>query len=347
MKKLVFSGKILLAALIISCIAIPFAAASQVTFPVELRGGQAEISATIFENPKSFCFGATILAVHGLTETAETWRPLTEQMFATQPWGKTVKRVIAIDLPGHGNSPIPTGLPGGTFGQLLIDDNMSVIYQSIVALQAMDMAPRVIMGHSMGGLAIQGLQEALIAQEASFAYLGIFRTILIAPVPVASSVWTQGPASDVTSYILGEEDGPLGQYVYFPAIVQQLYGGSYNTLTGGVVPNVPSLELVETYNAPEPLWTLSQLTGASPLLPARPDAREGAFSIMRGTLLNVISFSQDVLVPAGDLDDLYAYLTGTSLGMFYRNIEQDDACHSMHISNPAAVVNVLKKLPPF
>lgn len=334
------------AVLLVACATTSFASSSEICFPVELRGGEANVCVTIFENDKTWFGGATVLAVHGLTETAETWRPLSEKMFAEPLWGRTIKRVIALDLPGHGKSPIPEGLPGGTFGQLLIDDNMSVIAQTILALQEMDLSPRVIMGHSMGGLAIQGLQQALLDQDLSLAHLGILRAILLAPVPVAGSVWNQGPPSDLTPYIMGSETGPLGQYLSLPPMLA-MYSTSYMTLAGEYVPNLPTIEEATSYNAPEPLWTLSQLTGASPLLPARPDAGEGAFSICKGTFLNVISFSQDVLVPAGDLDDLYAYLTSNDWGLFYRNVDTADACHGMYITNPKAVVDVLKTLPPF
>ncbi|MDA8140437.1 MAG: alpha/beta hydrolase [Desulfobacteraceae bacterium] len=315
-----------------------------IQFPVQLRAGSAVISATIFENSKAWCTGATILAVHGLTGNAASWQPLVDAMYKDGFLGRTVKRVIAIDLPGHGKSPMPENLPGGPFGNLLIDDNISVIMQSIIALQAMNLGPRVIMGHSMGGLAIQGLQEALLKQDLSLAHLGIFRAVLLAPVPAASSVWTQGPPSDISPFV--KYTPSLGTYIDLTPEAA-LYGGSFTVLDGSLVPNAPSLADTAAYNAPEPYYTVLQLVGIlAPQGFPRPDAREGAFSICKGTLLNVISFSQDVLVPAGDLDDLYNYLTGNTLGLFYRKVDKSDACHSMLISNPAEVVKALKTLPP-
>lgn len=345
MKKWQFNLKVLFVlAVFITGMMVSYASATtDFCFSAELRDGSSEVCTTVFENPKGWSSGATILAVHGLTETAATWGPLANEMFSVPFWGRTVKRVIALDLPGHGKSVMPANLAGGPFGELIIDDNISVILQTILALQAKGMGPRVIMGHSMGGLAIQGLQEALLDADLSLAYLGIFRAVLLAPVPAASSVWTQGESSDITNYIFYND--AYGYYVYFPDYIQLYYGGSYNTLDGSVVPNAPSLEEITAYNGPEPLYTILQLAGEFPL--PRPDAREGAFSILNGTLLNVVSFSQDTLVPADDLDDLYDYLTGSPLALFYRKITADDACHSMMISNPARVAKELATMGPF
>jgi len=351
MKQLPFQSKVLLAvAVLIVSVFASFASAdvetSDICFPVQLRDGSAEVCLTVFDNNKAWCSGATILAVHGMTGTAATWKPLAEEMMNTPIWGKTIKRVIALDLPGHGNSPIPMSLQGGPFGNLIIDDNISVILQTILALQEMDMAPRVIMGHSMGGLAIQGLQEALLSADLSLAHLGIFRAVLFAPVPAYGSVWNQGPPSDLSPFIFGQPgDTVTGQYIYIPPQYAVL-GDAFATLDGSIVPNAPTAEEAAAYTAPEPLYAVLQLVGYDGF-PPRPYAREGAFNIMNGTLLNLISFSQDALVPQADLDELYPYLTGSTLNLFYRPVTADDACHSMLITNPKRVVKTLLTLPPF
>ncbi len=326
----------------------PFASAnvetSQVCIPVELRGDNTEVCLTVFENPKAWCAGATALAVPGLAENAETWRPLAKKIFNAPLYGNTVKRIIALDLPGHGKSAPPIGLPNVLFGELLIDDNISIILQSILTLQEMDMAPRVIMGHSMGGLAVQGLQEELLKSDLSLAHLGIFRAILFAPVPARDSEWDMNDGGGIDDFIFTTPE--LGTYMKLTPEAD-LYGGSYTVLDGTIVPNAPSLEELERYGSMEPIFTILQLTGANPELPPRPYARQGAFSIVNGTILNLIAFSQDVLVPEANLNALYTYLTDCNLNLFYRKIDKPDACHSMTISNPAEVVKALSTLPPF
>ncbi|MBU1171874.1 MAG: alpha/beta fold hydrolase [Proteobacteria bacterium] len=339
--------KIFIAVALVSCFLVSSVSASttDITFPVELRAGYADVTVTIHENTNAWRSGTTILAVHGLTGTAATWNPLIKEMFASRLWGKRIKRVIALDLPGHGKSPMPLSLAGGPFGNLLIDDNISVIFQTILYLQSQDLGPRVIMGHSMGGLAIQGLQESLLAQDLSLAKLGIYRAVLMAPVPAEGAEWNQGPAADLTPFIFGDpQDTVVGQYLYIPPQYAGL-GSDFMNLDGITVPNVPTLEEFAIYGAPEPIYTLLQLVGQFPL--PRPAAREGAFSICKGTLLNLISYSQDNLVPQADLDALYPYLTGSNCRMFYRSIDTDDACHNMQITNPKRVLKTLMTLPRF
>ena len=82
-------------------------AQSTLDIPVGLRGGAASVSVTIHENPDAHPGAATVLAVHGFTENADTWAPLTEAMFMHRRTRRHVKRVIALDLPGHGNSDRP------------------------------------------------------------------------------------------------------------------------------------------------------------------------------------------------------------------------------------------------
>ena len=92
----------------------------------------------------------------------------------------------------------------------------------------------------------------------------------------------------------------------------------------------------------EPLTAALQLVGQIPL--PRPDAREGAFAPQNGTQLTLISFSQDVLTPAVDQDDLYLHLVGHA-GSGYAPIVAPEAVHSMHVTDPAGLLGALNGLP--
>jgi pimeloyl-ACP methyl ester carboxylesterase len=283
---------------------------------------------------------ATILAVHGLTETASTFGPLASKIFADNVLGYAVRRVIAIDLVGHGDSSNPVSANGLRFGEMTINDNVSVVIQSIDALRAQQLGPQIIMGHSMGGLAIQGAQEALLAQGSSLARHGVFGAILVAAVPNFNSAWTQPPPSDVAPFLFS--DPALGTYLSLPAEVYVQTGGFRLLSTGQVVANVPTAAQVVAngWNGKEPLFTLVQLTSTSgPLV--RPGCRQGAFALQNGTLLSVLSFSQDVLTPAVDQNALYVYLNGGS-GPLYRPVVAPDAVHSMFLSNPAGLIMALR-----
>jgi hypothetical protein len=125
--------QLVLTACLMSALTASVAAAadSDVYFDVSVRGtGSATIHAKVYNNPANR--GATtVLAVHGLTGTATTWQPLSAAMFADSTLGRAVKRVVAIDFVGHGLSSVPTLPAGVKFGDLLIEDNVSVLIQAI------------------------------------------------------------------------------------------------------------------------------------------------------------------------------------------------------------------------
>jgi pimeloyl-ACP methyl ester carboxylesterase len=312
--------------------------ATDIDFNVSMRGtGSATIHAAIYTNPANRGV-TTILAVHGITETASTFKPLATAIFADSTLGRVVKRVISIDLPGHGETGFPT-LPSGVhFGDLTIEDNVSVVIQSVDVLRSRNLGAQVIMGHSMGGLAVQAAQEALLSTGSSFAKHGVVGAILIAAVPNRGSVWTQPPASNVSPFLVTTPE--LGTYLDLPPAVAQQAGG-WTTLTGQLASNTPTVAQITAneWVGAEPITTLVELTGTTPPT-IRPNTRQGAFALRNGTILSVLSFSQDVLAPAVDQDDLYLYLTGNS-GPLYRPIVAPDAVHSMFISNPTGLLSAL------
>jgi pimeloyl-ACP methyl ester carboxylesterase len=280
----------------------------------------------------------TVLAVHGFTETATTYGPLADAIFADGVLGHRIARVISLDLIGHGQSPAPTFVPPeGKFGDLIIEDNVSTVIQAIDILRARGLGARMIIGHSMGGLTVMAVQEALLSQGSSLAAHGILTALLLAPVPPANATWTMGPPRDLSAFVI--TDPVLGTYLQLPPFIAQI-GGGYTTLAGTLAPNAPTVEQIVTqgYHDKEPITVALQLTGAIPL--PRPSARPRAFSFEKGTTLILASFSQDVLVPAGDLDDVYTLLTGWP-GPLYRPVVADDAVHSMFITNPKGMLRGL------
>lgn len=325
-------------------------ATHDVTFPVKLREtGSATIHASVYSNPR--CRNrTTVLAVHGLSETGFTFEPLAQALFADRVLGATIRRIVAIDMPGHGDSTYPTGLPnGGRFGDLMIEDNVSVVLQSIEALRHKGLPVSVLMGHSMGGLEVQATQESLLAQGSSLRAHGVSSVVLLAPVPPHGRPWHPA-AGDPSAFL--KTDATLGTYLQLTpeAFVAQ----AFSTRAGTIAPNAPTPDEVTAgrYVGPEPITTLLELVeqpiplpdGTTTVLP-RPSVREGAFGPRNGTRATIVSFSEDVLVPAADLKDLYEYLTGDTRDRLYRPVVADDAVHATYISNPEEVVDALRDRP--
>ena len=319
-----------------------------VTFDVTVRKvGTVTLHASVYVNDKAR--GQTnVLAVHGLAETGFTFQPLAQAIFADRWAGRSVRRIVAIDLPGHGDSTYPTGLPSGVhFGDLTIEDNVDVLLQSIEALRAKRLAPRVIIGHSMGGLEVQAAQQALLSQGSSLSARGITGAILLAPVPPHGRPWS--PASGDTSPFV-VNDPTLGSYLSLPPPV--FVAQAFSTRAGTVATDAPTPDQAAAarYIGPEPLVTLLQLVeapipaGESTITIPRPSVDEGAFSLRHGTLTTLASFSEDVLVPAADLEKLYVYLTQDQREILYRPVTADDAVHATYISNPTLVAEALRPM---
>jgi pimeloyl-ACP methyl ester carboxylesterase len=315
-------------------------------FSVALRGtGSANIHATVFSN-EWLRRGETVLAVHGLAETGATFEPLARTVFRDRVLARRVKRIVAIDLVGHGKSGFPEGLPDGAFGQLTIDDNISVVLQAIDALSDKGLTPTTIVGHSMGGLTVQAVQEVLLAKGESLADHGITKAVLLAPVPGGDQPWVRPPSADVSSLLV--TDPVLGTYLALPPAL--FIAQAFSTTAGVPAANAPSEQTVTErgYSAFEPFATLAQLVGIPLPTPAgdvtlpRPPVRAGAFAEDMGTSLALLSFSEDTLVPAENLGGLYTYLTGDGNQEKYVTVVADDAVHAMYISNPAAFVKSLR-----
>jgi pimeloyl-ACP methyl ester carboxylesterase len=318
---------------------------SSLSFDVTLRGSSpVKIHAHVWSGGS--IFGATVLAVHGLSETGATYGPLATAILNDRLLRFRVRRVIAIDMPGHGESAFPDSANGVKFGDLAIEDYVGVVIDSIRALRQQGYAPSVLIGHSMGGLEVQAAQETLLAQSSSLARLGIRRALLLAPVPPHGNPWTVPPSGDLSPLIMNDPE--RGAYLQVPPEV--FIAQSFGKRDGTLATTTPSVDEVVAagYIGPEPVNVLLQLVEQTVPLPdggsftpARPRVREDAFRPRNGTTLELASFSQDLLVHAEDLALLYPYLTGDDRGRSYDAVVGDDAVHGMFVADPAGVLDEL------
>ena len=338
-----YFSHMMLALLLLGTALVSTAAADSVfCFDADMLGGSSTVCANVYDNPNGGHFGRTVFAVHGFTEAAASWEPLAGAMFEDRFLKRSVKRVIAIDLPGRGNSPMPEGLPGGVYGNLYEEDYIDIVVQALEALRDAGMGPQVIIGHSMGGLAVQGVQEQLLSQGESLASLGVHQAILLGSLPADGAIWNQIPFPEfvLDLFTQGTDDGPFGRYIFFPQAAAQT-GPGFTTLAGELADNTPPVSEIavgaEAYN-------VTHQINATPDFPSRPFTRERAFSLGKGTLLTVVAFSQDAFVIPADQEALYEYLTGLPAGYFYRFIDTPQAVHNMYITEPDVVAKAIRLL---
>lgn len=313
------------------------------SFAVALRGtGSATIHADVYNNPRGL--GAlTMLAVHGFTERGSMFEPLSSAIFSDRILGLVVKRVVAVDMPAHGGSSVPSLPSPLLFQDLTIEDDVSVVVQSIDALKALGKSAQIVIGHSMGGLEIQASQEALLSQGSSLARHGVLGAILVDAVPAAGTSWTQPPPNPAQQQFV-VTDPVLGTILALPAAAGPFTGG-FTKLDGTIVANAPSPAtfVANAWVGPEPITTVLELVGTTPPL-ERPFVRQQAFALRNGTALSVVAGSQDVLTPIVDQPVLYTYLTGLAAtgSSLYRPVVEDDAVHSMFVSNPVGLLGALE-----
>jgi hypothetical protein len=199
----------------------------------------------------------------------------------------------------------------------------------------------------MGGLAIQTVQQQLLSRGSSLAAHGVVGAVLLAPVPPHGEPWTVPPTGNLGPFIV--TDPVLGTYLQIPAAA--FIPLAFTTTTGQVAPNAPTPDHVTAgrYLGPEPISTLSELVEASVPLPdggsvtlQRPTVAQGAFAPKHGTVLSIVSFSEDILVPAVDLEPLYEHLTGDSRDRLYHEVIASDAVHEMLVSDPTPIVDAIR-----
>ncbi len=313
---------------------------------VELRPGvTTDIHVKVFVNdqPPYPRFGKTVFAINGWCHSAETWDQYVEALFVHPFKGPTTSRVVAIDLPGHGQSTLPTGI---SFGELLLDDYVTAIVATLDRLQDDGIYSSEIIGHSQGGLLIQMLQERLVQSGSSlFHEYGISRAVLLAPGIPAPLEWHFVDLAEEFMQFLVPADPVLGWHFDVPAWMWPYV--FFANLDGVPSPDAPTPEEIETrgYRAPGSLFATMQLTGYAGF--PRPAVSPGIFGLQSGTLLHVVTYEDDQAVYPSEGTALFDYLV--CCPWWSRNTvvegegEVHDRVHDLHISNPNVVIEAMSE----
>lgn len=99
--------------------------------------------------------GGDILLLHGLTNDSNTWHGLVTDLNAAG------FRVVTVDLPGHGKSPLAVPLKISSFGD--------AVWQTLVTHGFSGNTWLTVLGHSLGGLVAEKLLGRLQARSVIFA----------------------------------------------------------------------------------------------------------------------------------------------------------------------------------
>ena len=319
-----------------------------VVFDVSLRGtGTSTIHAHVFDNPSKRGV-VNVLAVHGLVNTGFVYGPLAQAIFSDALLGGVVRRVLAIDLPGHGDSTFPENLPDGAkFGDLLIEDNAGVVLQSNRRPPAQGPADANRLRPQHGGARNPDRAAAAPLRAVEPRRARGRRRRPARTGPAARTALDRSPDGRPGAI---PRDRPGAGHLRADSRRRVRPAGVHDD-DGPIASNAPTPDEVTAgrYLGPEPISTLSELVEAAVPLPdggsvtlQRPTIEQGAFAPQHGTVLSIVSFSEDTLVPAADLGPLYEYLTGDSRDRLYHEVTAPDAVHEMLVSDPTPIVRAIQ-----
>jgi pimeloyl-ACP methyl ester carboxylesterase len=333
---------------------------------VELRTGvTSDIHVKVFVNDEQPRFGKTVFAIPGWNCTAQIWDQYAEALFTHPFRGVRTSRLIAIDLPGHGESTRPTEI---WFGELLLDDYVTAILATLDGLRGCGICPQEIIGFSQGGLLVQMVQQRLVDSGSSlFEEYGIFRAVLLAPSPAAPIEWhqtTDGTAETMLALFLVGEDHPYYAqdydllWLHFHVPEDWWPFVFFRDPDDLVAPDAPSPAdiIARGYRAPAPLFSSMQLLGYAGEVPGypgeepffpRPEVSPGIFGLQSGTLLHVVGFEDDTLIYPEESTALFDHLV--CCPWWSRNTlveaegEVHDRVHGLPMSNPGVIIEAMSE----
>lgn len=297
---------------------------------IELRPGvTVDIFVNVYGDLES---GDCQLAVHGGVFAAASWRPYAEAL------GDDAC-VLAPDMPVRGNSGVPDG---ALFGELDLFDYVTALEQILDRLHDLDVEPKTILGHSMGGTLVQMLQQRLVDQGSSLEdRYDIDEAILVASDLPAEVPWALGDSGDLTGLIeaFAVNEPAYGLLFEIPVTLWPAF--YFTDLQGNVVPNSLTAAEIEAggFNAlGEPLNAIHQLNGTGGY-PSRPSVDANVF--LDDTRVRVIAYEQDIYVQLAESETLYQHLTGDPDSNCFVPVFGPDTVHTLQFSNPQALVDAI------
>ncbi len=304
---------------------------------VALRDGvTSDIHLRVIDNAHAPCATGQMLMVHGAASTANSLAPVAEAIAARPIQGRPVCSVLIMDLPGHGQSSLPDSLP---FGELTLDDYSTAVRGTLDRLADQGVRPWGVVGHSMGGLIWQAVQDDLQAQGTSLreAY-GVRHATLLAPALPASVPWgfrDLGGAAGFGPFMV--TDPALGDILDIPDAMWPFV--VFGTLEGTLAEGALTAEALLSAGmvGPESLAAVGGFFGMEGY-PQR-DVAPGIFADVHGTRLDIVAFEQDTIITPSDLALLFPYLTGKSPDEpGYLEIAGGHVTHGYPISHPGELL---------
>jgi pimeloyl-ACP methyl ester carboxylesterase len=299
-------------------------------------GVKSDITAQIIENRSAPRNGKTVLVVSGLAHTAEGFKSLATN---TLTGNSSIRRMVLLDLPGHGLSSDPYGWRGLLYGDLTLEDYTTVVIDTLQACRNVGIPVTEILGHSMGGLIVQMAQERQLKLHTTLRQrFGITKVVLLgsaSPAEVFDPFLDSGYAEYlIADYIVpGTDRGDI-----LEARPDVFLGFFFVDRSNQQLVVDPSEILGRGFETDESLAATLQTVGSSE---KRPSVRQGAFAHCNGTELTIVIGFEDQLSDPDSEFFMYDHLTGDSSGAGFRIIDSPLSVHDQHIFDSIGVIPYL------
>lgn len=277
-----------------------------------------------------------VLIVHGFGDNGGLFEPLATALVQSAK----ACRVLAIDLPAHGQSTVSTDPAFGprVQGELGVADDAAVVDDVIARIESANIPIDTIVGHSTGGLIVQRLQAEYARSGASLrTRFGIDRTILIASDLPRALTWAAGDAPIQAGLAKGLVVGlaqmappPLGTRVFLD---YSTYLALKFSVNGIPVASSPSPAVAAFINDPEPYAAAANIVGLDPTgLTTNTVPRLWIPpNLWAGEALTVIWPDKDIFFLQAEMNALANYLKPGTQAVV---VSDDEAVHAIPYTRP-------------
>ena len=273
--------------------------------------------------------GKSLYFIHGSLCNSNFLKPLIRSIFNN--YSDHVRRIYAIDLPGHGASDYQDQC--GNFGQLSINDYSQVNLKVLEEIRQTYGPVDVLAGHSLGGIIVQKMQQSLLDCETDLRIeFGIDDIALIASSLPRSVYLDLSKIVFSTGFELIRcttfDYDPLD--IYLDCSSDVVLNVFFTNKDGKVVEGAP-----ETDERINNLMSQESLTaGVLENLFFRPYIKEGAFS---GYRLATIAYDQDIFFDVEEELQLHKYLLGNEAVDGFFLVAGHQAIHTSLYTMPDSV----------
>ncbi|EMO52570.1 alpha/beta fold hydrolase [Leptospira noguchii] len=295
----------------------------------------------------------SVLCVHGFGDNSTIYEPLAKELINK---GKA-RNVYILDLPGHGSSTVTKGsasLPKYASDLTLIhySDALRALLSQMTVTESKKI--HTIVGHSLGGIVIQLVQNQLVTRGWGgnlLSSFGIENTILIASDIPSPLPWYPGDTdmSDPNSAKSLVWNFKVQKVVYFnidpPEVVygnfidspDDFFIGTKYSVNGVPVSGAPTSNEIPLMNNLEPYPAGANVVGLDPsgeTTESRPRLSITQ-NIWNGFNLKVVWLDKDPFFSQSELQGLAQYLKA---GLDVITISDPEAVHGTPYSKPSLLV---------